>query len=109
MPCSHTFHEHCILEWLRRNTACPLCRHHLPMEEELVDEENQGRRSRSRIFYNRGDGRYHVLWHYTEQPFAGGDDEQVDPEQERRTEHEAYLREALARWRDMVASSRITS
>ncbi|CAN6362300.1 unnamed protein product [Urochloa humidicola] len=61
MPCSHTFHEHCIFEWLRRNTACPLCRHRLPMEEGLVD-----------------------------------------PEQERRR---TDLREALARWRDMVVLS----
>ncbi|CAO2153248.1 unnamed protein product [Urochloa humidicola] len=53
MPCSHTFHEHCIFKWLRRNTACPLCRHQLPMEEE-VDEEEQARRSRSRSFTTRG-------------------------------------------------------
>ncbi|CAO2153250.1 unnamed protein product [Urochloa humidicola] len=98
MPCSHTFHEHCIFEWLRRNTACPLCRHQLPMEEEL-DEEDQARRSRSRVVYNERDGRYHVLWSVRDHPFAGDDDE-VDPEHQRR------MTDVLARLHNMVAQSR---
>ncbi|CAL4995476.1 unnamed protein product [Urochloa decumbens] len=66
MPCSHTFHEHCIFEWLRRDAACPLCCHQLPMEED------QGRRRRrSRVVYNERDGRYYVPWYVRDQVFAG--------------------------------------
>uniref|UniRef100_A0A0E0MJM3 RING-type domain-containing protein n=1 Tax=Oryza punctata TaxID=4537 RepID=A0A0E0MJM3_ORYPU len=34
MPCSgnHSFHRHCITEWLGRSNVCPLCRHALPAE-----------------------------------------------------------------------------
>lgn len=34
MPCSHSFHEHCIFAWLRINHACPLCRFALPTREQ---------------------------------------------------------------------------
>ncbi|OAY75114.1 probable E3 ubiquitin-protein ligase ATL44 [Ananas comosus] len=30
MPCSHFFHEECIVRWLRINRICPLCRSVLP-------------------------------------------------------------------------------
>jgi hypothetical protein len=26
LPCSHTFHAHCIFPWLRRSRHCPLCK-----------------------------------------------------------------------------------
>jgi hypothetical protein len=39
MPCSHSFHQHCIFQWLRRNAACPLCRHRLPTTDDDDEKE----------------------------------------------------------------------
>ncbi|GJN13829.1 hypothetical protein PR202_gb00576 [Eleusine coracana subsp. coracana] len=30
LPCSHDFHDRCVVEWLRLRRACPLCRFKLP-------------------------------------------------------------------------------
>ncbi|WVZ87024.1 hypothetical protein U9M48_033726 [Paspalum notatum var. saurae] len=56
MPCSHAFHQHCIFEWLRRKTVCPLCHHQLmPTTEE--DEER--RRISTMVTKTRGVSAYH--------------------------------------------------
>ena len=34
MPCSHSFHEPCIFNWLRISRVCPLCRFPLPTEQQ---------------------------------------------------------------------------
>ncbi|MCL7029609.1 hypothetical protein MKW94_021460 [Papaver nudicaule] len=26
MPCTHIFHEYCLIPWLQENHSCPLCR-----------------------------------------------------------------------------------
>ncbi|KAL3745899.1 hypothetical protein ACJRO7_014922 [Eucalyptus globulus] len=33
IPCSHLFHNKCIVEWLKRNNSCPLCRCKVEEEE----------------------------------------------------------------------------
>lgn len=32
LPCQHTFHEDCILEWFRQKSICPICRKQVEME-----------------------------------------------------------------------------
>ncbi|XP_050226042.1 uncharacterized protein LOC126675444 [Mercurialis annua] len=34
MPCSHFYHQDCILQWLHKSHLCPLCRHKIPAEEQ---------------------------------------------------------------------------
>jgi hypothetical protein len=34
MPCSHRFHQGCLLEWLARSRLCPFCRYALPSEAQ---------------------------------------------------------------------------
>ena len=33
MPCSHVFHEDCLLQWLKEQNTCPICRMSLPTSE----------------------------------------------------------------------------
>ncbi|KAK7311779.1 hypothetical protein RJT34_10128 [Clitoria ternatea] len=30
MPCSHIYHEQCLIQWLQRSHMCPMCRYPMP-------------------------------------------------------------------------------
>lgn len=33
MPCSHLYHECCIVEWLQKSGVCPLCKFRMPSDQ----------------------------------------------------------------------------
>ena len=33
LPCSHVYHQNCILKWVERSYNCPLCRFQIPLDQ----------------------------------------------------------------------------
>lgn len=35
-PCSHAFHSRCITQWLENSHLCPICRYHMPTQDQPI-------------------------------------------------------------------------
>jgi hypothetical protein len=50
LPCGHTFHSACVVEWIRRTCTCPTCRFELPTD----DLERKHRMKERRLAQDEG-------------------------------------------------------
>jgi len=40
MPCGHRFHDDCLMQWVKKNNSCPVCRYdEMPSEKKHFDRD----------------------------------------------------------------------
>ena len=48
LECNHEFHENCIIEWLKSNNTCPVCRHELESNDPNYERRKNNHRENLR-------------------------------------------------------------
>lgn len=45
LPCKHSFHNDCLVPWLRVRNTCPVCRHELPTDDEEYEKQRRAKKA----------------------------------------------------------------
>ena len=40
IPCTHEYHNECIIEWMKKNNTCPICRNFIEERNYENNEDN---------------------------------------------------------------------
>lgn len=52
LKCNHSFHNICIIDWLKRETTCPMCRQFINLNYPFIASESMFFRSKILIVVN---------------------------------------------------------
>lgn len=52
LHCTHEFHEHCIVHWLKMHNTCPICRIELERNDPNYENRRNSNRETLRNFHS---------------------------------------------------------
>ena len=95
--CAHVFHKECIMDWLERraNTECPVCRHPMVSDEDVVRTVEEMRKEQSEILRNQTNRFFQKCMWWVRRQDADSIQQQSDSSPSRDEERSRDIEEAV--------------